>query len=237
MRLVTTCHKGGFDEYGYRLLEGWHHFPKSAELIWYTEGYDFEPVERVEQRNILEIDQLVAFKKKYANYVPPEFDVDVVRFSNKVYAVVNALMDYHDIGIWIDADCVPYADMSEEFLRGLLEPGSYIGCFQRKGAFTETGFWIVDCASPIHQQFMSTWQKWYDTDAFKKLSGWTDCHTLDSTIRVSKAKVTNLSGAFGSDGTLHPMAKAELGKYIDHCKGPKRKRKGFSPENEHRNIK
>jgi len=32
---------------------------------------------------------------------------------------------------------------------------------------------------------------------------------------------------------LHPQAMTELGKYIDHCKGP-RKAEGYSEENEFR---
>jgi hypothetical protein len=35
---------------------------------------------------------------------------------------------------------------------------------------------------------------------------------------------------------MHPQALSEIGKYIDHCKGP-RKEDGVSPENPHRKVK
>ena len=235
MRFVTTCHKAGFDNYGHRLLAGWKHFPKEAELWWYTEGYELPDTERVTPRDITQIENLMAFKARHKEYIAPEFDVDVVRFSHKVYAAVNALMDYDGIGGWIDADCVPYKDIPLDFLMDSLGD-SYIACFQRPGSYTETGFWLVNCGHEIHKPFMDLWQKWYDQDAFTQLPGWTDCHTLDATLFRSKAKVSNMSGEYGNDPSNHPMAKAEIAKYIDHCKGD-RKDWGYSKENLLRNKK
>ena len=228
MRFVTTCHKEGFEYYGHRLLEGWRYMPKDAELWWYTEGYDLPPEDRVVQKDITQIADLMAFKERHKYYVPPEFDVDVVRFSHKVYAAVDALMDYEGIGVWIDADCVPYKSVTEEMVAKWLN-NAYIACFQRAGFYTETGLWIVDGSQPVHKPFMTVWKRWYDQDKFPALPGWTDCHTLDATIHLSKSKVENLSGEFGS--LSHPMAKTEIGRYIDHCKGD-RKRGGISSENE-----
>jgi hypothetical protein len=54
---------------------------------------------------------------------------------------------------------------------------------------------------------------------------------LDAAIRLTGVPTFNLSGEFHKD--MHPMAKTELGQYIDHCKGP-RKIKGKSPENKNR---
>ena len=54
MRVVTTCHKAAFDEYGYRCLEGLKNWPKGTQFIWYTEGYTLPEVAgvKVEQRDI-----------------------------------------------------------------------------------------------------------------------------------------------------------------------------------------
>ena len=229
MRFVTTCHKAGFEEYGHRLLAGWHHFPKEAELWWYTEGYEIPATERVFVQDINQIHKLVEFKERYKNYISPQFDMDVVRFSHKVYAAVDALHDYDGIGGWIDADCVPYKDIPYSMLVDMLGD-AYVACFQRPGSYTETGFWLMNCAHEAHKGFMNLWQAWYDQDAFVQLPGWTDCHTFDATVYRSKVKVNNLSGEFGTDLSLHPMAKTEIAKYLDHCKG-ERKTDGFSPEN------
>lgn len=232
MRFVTTCNKNNFEKYGHKLLEGWRHFPKEAELWWYVEGYEIPETERVVPVDITEIKELMAFKERHRNYIPPEFDMDVVRFCHKVYSSIDALIDFDGIGGWIDADCVPYKDIPYEFLRDLLGD-SYLACFQRQGSYTETGFWMVNCANEAHKPFMSLWRAWYDQDAFKQLPGWTDCHTLDATIYRSKVDVKNLSGKFFNDPDLHPMSKVELAQYLDHCKGD-RKEFGRSPENKFR---
>jgi len=233
MRVVTTCSKAGFDEYGHRLLETWHHWPKGTELWWYTEGFNL-PKDKPD--GIVEIDieslwGLSDFKQRYKKYVPSNYLYDVVRFSHKVYTVTSALAGYQGIGVWMDADCVMLKDIPEGFIEGHLN-GAYIALFKRKGLYSETGFWIVDCNHENHTTFMDAWCQLYDDDLFKQLSNWTDCETLDSTIRVLEKKniitSTSLSGDFDKVG--HPMSKVELGRYIDHCKG-QRKKKGFSPEN------
>jgi hypothetical protein len=154
---------------------------------------------------------------------------DVVRFSNKVFAANDALIDYQGVGCWIDADCVVLKDIPEGFVEGHLQE-SYIALLQRKGLYSETGFWIMDCSNPVHRSFLNMWTEWYSSDAFKGLSNWTDCETLDATIRRFQKdglKVTNLSGKHDKD--THPLTKIELGKYLDHLKG-QRKALGHSPE-------
>lgn len=236
MRVVTTCHKAGFEQYGHRLLEGWKHWPKEAELWFYTEGFDIPETTGVKQVKIEQLQGLDRFKAKYANYQPPNYLFDVVRFSHKVYAACDALAGYKGVGVWLDGDCVTYQDIPSGYIEGLIPRGAYIALFQRKGMYTETGFWAMDGNHPQHDAFLSTWADWYDTDAFKTLANWTDCETLDATVRrferAGLIKAHNLSGEFA--GEMHPMAKVDLARYIDHCKGPLRKAKGVSKENKFR---
>lgn len=235
MRVVTTCNKEGFDAYGHRLLDGWKHWPREAELHWYTEGFDLPETPGVRAIPMDHLQALSSFKRHHFKYRPPNYLYDVVRFSHKVYAAVDGLSTYNGLGVWLDADCVTYRDIPPDYLRSLLTKDAYIGLFQRAGTYSETGLWIVDCSHPQHQSFMQTWQDFYDSGAFASLGGWTDCHTLDATIRkFTKAdfiKVTNLSGEHADN--MHPMSKVDLGRYIDHCKG-RRKVAGVSPENPHR---
>ncbi len=234
MRLVTTCNKAGFDLYGHRMLDGFKLWPAGTELWWYTEGFKL-PDDKPD--GIVEIDieslwGLGAFKEKHKTYVPPNYLFDVVRFSNKVYAAIDALQDYKGIGVWLDADCVTYKPIHDGFIEGHLN-GGYLAMFKRKGMYTETGLWIMDCSNEAHVPFLDAWASWYEEGIFKDLANWTDCETLDSTVRSFEKrgmiKTVSLSGAFEKD--MHPMAKAEIGKYIDHCKG-NRKVAGRSPENE-----
>jgi hypothetical protein len=231
MRLVTTCHAEGYELYGHRLLESWKHWPVDAELWWYTEGFSLpaNKPDGIVEISLEKIPALQAFKSKYANYTPPNYLYDVVRFSNKVFAAIDALADYQGIGVWMDADCVTRQDIPEGFIEGHLGR-NYMAMFKRRGMYTETGFWLMDCRHPQHRAFLDMWGDWYESGAFKQLANWTDCETLDATVRKfgELIKTASLSGAFEND--MHPMAKVELAKYIDHCKGG-RKAAGFSPEN------
>lgn len=180
-----------------------------------------------------QIQDLTNFKRRYRNYEPVSYMHDIARFSNKVFAAIDALYDYDGIGVWLDADCVTFKEVSDDLIRSQLPKGNYMAMYKRNGFYTETGFWIMDCSHEQNKAFLDTWAEWYRSDAFKALEGWTDCHTLDATVRkFEKAgliKTCSLSGEFAND--MHPMSKSVLGQYIDHCKG-NRKIEGKSPENE-----
>ena len=235
MRVVTTCHKAGFDLYGHRFLASWHHWPKGTELWWYTEGFSLPKRDGIVEVSTDSLLDLASFKEKHGKYIAPNYLYDVVRFSNKVYAAIHALQDYKGIGVWVDADCVFLQDITDGYVESHLQ-GAYIALFKRKGMYSETGFWVMDCSHPAHQDFLKTWSRWYEEGLFKEMPKWTDCETLDTTIRVFEKqgiiKSISLSGDF--EKTMHPMAKVELAKYLDHCKGG-RKAQGFSPENKNAN--
>ena len=231
MRVVTTCHKEGFEGYGFRCLEGWKLWPRSAELYWHTEGYGVDGP-RVTSIENTKVQGLQIFKERYGHHAPPSYLYDVVRFSHKVYAAYDALFDYRGIAVWLDADCVTFKGIPEGFIESLIPKDCYMSIFDRKGMYTETGFWIMDCSHPQHQAFLSTWVEWYETGAFKGLANWTDCETLDATLRKFKRdqliKTHSLSGEHAN--FHHPMSRSQLGEYIDHTKGG-RKADGVSPEN------
>ncbi len=99
IRVVTTCHRQGFEDYGKRCLESWGNWPKNAELWWYTEDYELPETERVVQVPNTKIQSLQSFKLKFDYYLSPRYLFDVVRFSNKVYAAIDALSDFNGIGV------------------------------------------------------------------------------------------------------------------------------------------
>jgi hypothetical protein len=73
----------------------------------------------------------------------------------------------------------------------------------------------------------------YLTERYQSLPQWHDCFVLDATILSfgSRIKVKNLSGEHHK--AMHPQAVSELGRFVDHCKGP-RKVAGRSNENKFR---
>jgi hypothetical protein len=231
MKVITTVHKAGFEQYGYRWIESIANWP-AAEFVMYAEGFD---PEGVAYKRIETLDRLEAFKKKYRDYRPVSWQWDIVRFSNKVFAVHDALYDYDGLAVWLDADCVTYRPIPDGYIESLLPAGNYMALLKRAGYHTETGFWVMDCSHPEHKAFMDTWLGWFESGVFRDLREWHDCTTLDATVRLfekdQRIKTHSLSGAFEKD--MHPISKIDLGKYIDHTKGA-RKVLGVSPENEFR---
>jgi hypothetical protein len=238
MRVVTTCHKQGFEDYGHRLLSSFHKWP-AAELYWYTERYELPPTIDLEQpshpvvsKSVADLTAFQEWKLKHAAYIAPSWQWDVVRFAHKVFAIAGALYDYTGIGVWIDADCVIHEDVPAGLIQSYVKD-DYVACFQRTGMHTETGMIVFDCGHEKHQAFMDAWREWYHSENFKRLPMWTDCHTFDMTIRRTGVTANNLSGEFAK--TMHPMARAEIAKYVDHCKGA-RKVAGRSKENVYRAV-
>lgn len=228
IKFVTTCHKAGFEQYGYRLAAGRHHLP--GELVWYTEGYDVPGVRCIDNSTL---DDLQAFKREYEHYKAPGFAMDVVRFSHKVFAVLDAFKDHDDLGVWIDADVIPLADMPEEYVRAQLPQGCYIALFKRKGMYSECGYWVVDCKHPGHAAFMDALRKMYVDGAFKDATEWHDSYLMDIIIRNLENKRVIRSHSLSSERgekEQHVMAYSEIAKYLDHTKGPERKAAGASPE-------
>jgi len=234
MKVISTCHKAGFDVYGQQWLDGIKHWPK-AEFILYTEGFDLDDP-RVEVRKIEDVERAVAFKKRYEHYKALAWRWDIVRFSNKVFAAYDALYHHRGLAVWLDADAITFADIPENYIDDLLPIGKYLACFKRVGWQTETGFWVMDCSHKAHKGFMDTWMKWVESGSFKNLSQWCDASTLDATIRgfekTGMIETVSLSGEFEKEE--HPMSKVPLAAYIDHLKGKERKKAGVSVENVHR---
>lgn len=230
MRVVTTCHKAGLEQYGHRWLESRKNWPKRTEFVFYAEGYDVD-AKGVDVRDIMDVPGFAEWKAKHIHYAPPGWQWDVVRFAHKVFAVTDALIDYEGIGVWLDADVVTYKPIPKGKIESAVS-GHYIAHYGRTGFYTETGMWIVDCSHPEHRSFMDSLRNAYLTEQYQNLPQWHDCMVFDAVLRayVKSGRVTakNLSGEFAKD--MHPMAKTEFARYLDHTKG-NRKAAGYSPEN------
>ncbi len=246
IRVVTTAHKAGLAQYGQDWLDSRKHWP-DAEFYWFTEGYDlpYQPDELqmieqagagktglIERRELNALPEFAAWKLRHAGYIAPMWKFDVIAYSHKVFAMIEATRDYTGIAVWLDADCVTYRDIPAGLCESFVKD-AYIAHYARPGRWSETGFWIVDCAHPSHREFMDFMADVYLRDRYKQLHHWTDCFVLDAAIKrfEGKIKAYNLSGEHEKAG--HPMAVTEMGKYIDHRKGP-RKEGVRSPENKFR---
>jgi hypothetical protein len=235
MKVITTVHKAGFEQYGHRWIDSIKNWPGYSNFAIYAEGFDLPETGQLKVTRIESLGKLAEFKAKYANYRPVSWQWDVVRFANKVYAAYDALYAQTGIAVWLDADCVTHQPIPEGYIESLLPEAHYMSLLKRVGYHTETGFWVMNCDHPEHKAFLDTWLAWFETGKFKELREWHDCTTLDATVKLferdGRLKTHNLSGEFARD--MHPISKIDLGRYIDHCKG-NRKAQGVSPENEFR---
>lgn len=235
MRVVSTVHKAGFDQYGEQWVAGVDNWPKGTEFFLYTEGFDLNDP-RITTRRIEDVPRAVKFKEQYAYYKPSAWRWDIVRFSNKVFATYDALYNYDGLAVWLDADAITYAKIPDGYIERMLPPGNYMAMFKRIGMQTETGFWLMDCSNKVHYDFLDTWIHWLESGSFKKLQQWCDASTLDATVRMFEKqgviKTSSLSGK--NESSDHPMAYAPIAEYIDHLKGEGRKVVGESPENSFR---
>ncbi len=237
---VTTFNHRGFEEYGHRCIETFKNWPKGSRLLVYADGVKVDPSERIEVRDLAtSCPSLRSFKNRFKEYRPKSWEFDVVKFSHKVFAAVHGLTDWTGLGVWLDADCVTYNEIPDGYLQSLIPDNRYMAFFGRQRMYTETGFWMVDCAHSRHKDFMTEFVKFYTSGEIVKMPQWHDCVAIDHVRRnfeseglrnqnLTKSLEIGIEG--GSEKEMHPMAFSELGKYIDHCKG-NRKKNGFSPEN------
>ena len=235
MKVVTTCHKAGFEQYGHRWADSISKWPETAEFAIYQEGLSGVIASALHRVTPLPMPaRCDAFKARHAAYKAPSWRHDIVRFSNKVFAAHDAFYDHDGIGVWLDADAVTYKPIPEGYIEEQLG-GAFFAHFKRSDWYTETGMWIMDCRHPETKAFLDTWVDWFESGAFKTLHEWHDCTTLDATLKMflkdGRITTRSLSGEFERD--MHPMARADIARYIDHCKG-NRKADGFSPENRFR---
>jgi hypothetical protein len=233
LRVVTTCHKAGLEEFGHRWLDGRKNWPKKTEFYFYTEGYDLD-ASGVTVKDIMAVPGFAEWKAKHIHYRPPGWQWDVVKFAHKVFAAWDALYDYDGVGVWLDADVVTHKKIPAGVIEKAVD-GVYVAHYGRTGYYTETGMWVVDCSHPNHRPFMDALRTAYLSERYQSLSQWHDCMVFDAAlrgfVRDGLVKARNLSGEFHKD--LHPMAKTEYARYLDHCKG-NRKTIGRSSENKHR---
>jgi hypothetical protein len=172
---------------------------------------------------------------------------DAVRFSNKVFCVTHAIKtsiekDY-DYVVWLDADTYTFRPMPRKFLENLLPNNTmltYLGRENPKlndgGKYPECGFVGYNLRHLDIQNFAETWESLYINDRVFQLLEWHDSYVfwhLSKWYRQYKRIEVNDIGYWKGVKGHHVFINSELGLYIDHMKG-KRKKLGSSAKNDFR---
>ena len=254
--VVTTFNKEGLDLYGQRFLDSFaERVDDKIKLLVYAENC--EPVNpNPAQITVLDpvdaLPKLIAFKQRWkdvpkANGKCPfperrprdyhkEFKWDAVRFSNKIYAVLDACERSQDWCVWMDGDTFVHSDWSYEEFNNLLPKKSWITFVGRgKGAATwpECGFYGLNLKDSVCKQFLKELERYYEDaeNAIFTLPEWHDSFVFGKILnemRVRDPNVHDYTAHFTmktakTGGGGHPLINTELGKWIDHLKGARKK--------------
>jgi hypothetical protein len=170
-----------------------------------------------------------------------------VRFANKVFCVVNAVRNSkeYDYVIWIDGDTFSFRPIPMDFFENLLPQNTmltYLGRENPKlndgGKYPECGFVGYNMNHPEIQNFINDWESLYVTDKVFKLLEWHDSFVfwhLSKIYRKEKNILVNDIGYWKGVKGHHVFVNSELGRYMDHMKG-KRKKIGTSARSDLRSA-
>lgn len=172
---------------------------------------------------------------------------DAVRFSNKVFCVTHAIKNSiekdYDYVVWLDADTYTFRPIPRNFLESLLPAQTMLTYLGREnpnlndgGKYPECGFVGYNLKHPYILDFANDWEEIYKSDKIFQLLEWHDSFVfwhLSKIYRTKKNIQVNDIGYWKGVKGHHVFVNSELGLYIDHMKG-KRKKVGSSAKNDFR---
>lgn len=218
---VTTCSAEGWKAYGERMLA-------SVERYWPL------PIRFYSE----DISGALAFPKWLDEFKAKHggdpgkrgsrggrvynYRFDAVRFAHKTAAVIDAAeRSQADFLVWVDADTVTHADVTQAFLTELApRPGEVISWLYRTKTYPECGFYILNLRCADTAVLLREWKALYTSGRVFLLPEWHDSYVLQQLVRSLKLSWHSISG--GAEDTSHPFINGPLGAVMDHFKGPRK---------------
>jgi hypothetical protein len=240
--ITTSMHPAGYEEYGRRFIETFERYwPDNYRLRIYAEGFPLRSTSaRTTVIDLLQaVPDLVEFRRRFetnprARGVMPDgeynYRLDAIKFANKSFATAHAARHCATrILCWLDADTVTLRAVPPGLVQSLIGEDTFVAYFGREFTHTETGFLAFDLSRSNAAEFFDTVQRIYLSGEVFRLREWHDCEVFDVSRAVLSAQGKIASRNISPGGTIHPIANSVLGEYIDHLKGPDRKKAGASP--------
>lgn len=255
--VVTSFAQKGWTQYGKRFVQTFlDKWPAKQKLVIYYEEMPEDAIkdDRIEWRPLFEVpgittflDRILASEPVYQGRVTQtvpdkdgkpvtqetyDYRYDAYRFCRKVFAIKDAAKQTKEKYLaWIDADVVTHSEVPEDLFAQLLPANKTIAYLGRDWAYTETGFLLFNTKDARLHKFMDDYIAMYATGAFRYLGEWHDCYVFDilRTIHQEHVPMEDLSHGTKHD---HPFVNSKLGLYMDHLKGPQRKKQGRSAKAE-----
>jgi hypothetical protein len=176
------------------------------------------------------------FPEKRPRDYHKEFKWDAVRFANKVYAVFDACTRSQGWVVWMDADMYVHSDWNYPQWLSLLPKDAWIAYVGRgKGSATwpECGFYGINLQNKTARNFIQEFENYYENaeEGIFTLDEWHDSYVFGHILNMYKDNSAGMldytentilqTAKTGGGG--HPLINTELGKYIDHLKGNRKK--------------
>jgi len=231
MNIVTSFTRNGYDLYGKNFIESFKKFwPRKVNLTIYYEGDDFPLTdERFTVRNISEVEFHDEFMSRLRfpimqGNTGASYDINFdLRMARKVFIQMHAMKTMRGKIFWLDADTITFNDIPSDFL-DLCLPDNYFNCYLGRDGwyYTESGFIGFNANHPIAEKFYITYINIFLHGYILTQSGWHDCFGFDlARNQFDKNNFKNLADGL-PHGTMHPFVNSDLGKYMDHRKGPRK---------------
>jgi len=250
--IITTFNQSGLERYGQRMVDAFsRHWPREVQLIIYAEHcWPQTSDSRITVLDLLEVSpDLARFKQQHQNnpvanglvakdtrvpFKDNAFKWDAVRFSHKVFSVIHACQNINtDWIIWLDADTVTFRDIPVQFLDDICDD-SAMACYlgRREKYHSECGWVAYNQRHPDLAEFVQQWRDLYVNGGIFDLREYHDSFVFDVLRKDFQARqgtrFHNLSPELPGKGPGHPFIASQLGLYMDHMKGGKRKDLGHS---------
>ena len=175
-------------------------------------------------------------KQKYDGFEVTEFNRflwDFVRFSHKVYSVVDASRRVNsEILIWMDADSVVHSKVPIKFLDDLIDDRYFMCYLGRKHFHSECGWYSMRLSHQHADAFFNEFERMYEQAerGFFLLDEWHDSYVWDHVRLWHERKYGTVNKSISGQGyfTHHPLVNSCLGQYFDHLKGARKSEKRSS---------
>ena len=261
-QVVTSFSAAGWTQYGRRFVETFcRYWPREVALHAYSEDLNHRHLGDMLGRDLDRVcvchDLRAPFFERHAGNARAQgrerrpgqlwpqkavnegqnWRYDAFRFAHKVFAILAAARDQSAGRLfWVDADTVTFAPVPIDLLDRVLPKDVAICCFDRGTYPSECGFVGYNLDHPEARRFIEDFADLYASDDVFDLPEWHDSYVFDWLRRRDEIPAHAIPYAPGQ--RRHPFVNSELGRYMDHLKGP-RKAMGKTPVSDlatHRDV-
>lgn len=202
IKVVSSMSLEGYKTYGKRFLESWiAYWPEDVELHCYIEGpkkdyRDLPANKNVVYHNLFKQQGVVRLLDAMSVFPVMQgvlgrdgkrnYRYDIFTFARKIMAQAHAALDHDDLLFWVDADTEFFADITEDWLRGLFTETIYGNPYM---VYMDRPAWGHSCASFVGWDCSNTeWNGYFWINYFSLLTHgrflllpeWHDSYLLDT---------------------------------------------------------